>query len=81
MNVNIITIIECVSPSLQNVKRKSVEIIVITDYSSFFMLSLFFIGMTPITFSLMSEICVLTCPTTSSTAAWWKEMRIFNDER
>ena len=53
----------------------------VRDYSSFFMASLFFMGITPITFSFMSEIWLLTCPTTSSTAAWWEEMRLFNDER
>ena len=41
-----------------------------TIYSSFFMASLFFKGIKPPTFSLMSVIWVFTCPITSSTAAW-----------
>ena len=43
----------------------------INSYSSFLStVGLLLMGMTPITFSLMSVIWVLTCPSTSSTAAW-----------
>lgn len=39
-------------------------------YSSFFMASLFLAGITPITFSLMSDTWEFIWPMTSSTAAW-----------